>query len=59
MIHNNDLGTYPLKEAYQNGDLITIKDGVSQGAVNHLISKQKLIRPFLEFLGYSDLMWWT
>ena len=59
MIHNNDLGTYPLKEAYQNGDLITIKDGVSQGAVNHLISKRKLIRPFLEFLGYSDLMWWS
>lgn len=59
MIHNNNLGTYPLKKAYQDGDLITIKDGVSQGAVNLLTSKQKLIRPFLEFLGYTDLMWWT
>lgn len=59
MIHNNDLGPYPLKEAYQDGDLISIREGVSQGAVNHLISKRGLIRPFLEFLGYSDLMWWT
>ncbi len=59
MIHNNDRGTYPLKEAYQNGDLEEIRQGVSEGAVNLLTSKQKLLRPFLEFLGYSDLMWWT
>ena len=59
MIHNNDLGSYPLKEQYQEGSLETIREGVSEGAVNLLISKQKLIRPFLEFLGYADLMWWT
>ncbi len=59
MIHNNDLGTYPLKEAYLEGDLEKVREGVSDGAVNLLISKQKLIRPFLEFLGYPLLMWWT
>ena len=59
MIHNNDLGTYPLKEAYQEGDLEKVREGVSEDAVNLLISKRPLIEPFLEFLGYSDLMWWT
>jgi len=59
IIHNNDLGPYPLKEAYQEEDLDTIREGVSGGAVNLLISKRGLIIPFLKSLGYSDLMWWS
>jgi len=59
MIRNNDAGTYGLKQAYQEKDFGKIKNGVSQGAVEYLISKRDLIKPFLEFLGYKDLMWWT
>lgn len=58
MIHNNDLGAYDLKRAYLKRDLEFINENVSHSAVLELMQNTDILRPFLEGLGYSDLMWW-
>jgi len=59
VIHNNNGGNYELKQAFQSGDFAYIKKNISQDAVTYLQEKQGTMIPFLESLGYRDLMWWT
>ncbi len=58
MINNNNLGAYDLKRAYLKGDLDFINENVSNGGVLELMQNTDILRPFLEGLGYSKLMWW-
>lgn len=58
MIRNNDLGSYDLKKAYQDDDIGYIRENVSSGGVIALMNNTDILRPFLEGLGYSRLMWW-
>jgi len=59
LIHNNDGGHYILKEAYQDRDVGYIRENLHQGAFEYLCDMEDILRPFLEELGYSDLMWWS
>ncbi len=55
----NSVGDYPLKQAYLNGDVDAVRRGLSESAFDVLMERESLLRPFLEELGYTDLMWWT
>ena len=59
VIRNNDLGEYPLKTAYLEGDLDFISKNVDHGAVIELMQNTDVLRPWLEDLGYRDLRWWS
>jgi len=55
----NSAGDYPLKRAYLDGDVDLVRRGLSESAFDVLRERESLLRPFLEELGYSDLMWWS
>jgi len=59
VIANNSTGDYPLKDAYAARDVDQMRWGVYQDGFQRLVSREKILRPFLECLGYSDLMWWS
>jgi hypothetical protein len=53
----NTIGKYPEKDAYNAGELA----GATKGCVGeflYLKSKESVLRPFLEGLGYENLIWW-
>lgn len=54
----NTSGTYTLKKAYLDGDFRTIRRQVPE-IVHNLMDHEDILRPFLEELGYEDLMWWS
>jgi len=54
----NAHGGYPLKLAYYNQDFDYIKQHIPQ-EVRALQECEPLFRPFLEGLGYSDLLWFS
>lgn len=54
---NNSMGDYPLKKAYQDGDRETLSQQIV--GFGRLLDREAQLRPFLEELGYSDLMWWS
>jgi len=56
-IINNSMGDYPLKKAYQDGDRESLSQQVD--GFQCLVDREELLRPFLERLGYSDLVWWS
>lgn len=59
-IENNSMGDYPLKTAYQDGDVDALEDGVLWGdGLHELKIRESSLRPVLEELGYSDLLWWS
>ncbi len=58
MIVNNTAGSYPLKMAYETGDTEALRAGIAAGAYDHLVSREEVLRPWLESLGYRDLLWW-
>lgn len=55
----NSVGDYPLKQAYFDGDVDAVRRGLSESAFDVLMERESLLRPFLEELGYKNLMWWT
>jgi hypothetical protein len=59
VIRNNDLGRYALKRAYSRRDLTYIRRNVSNGGFEALRACRGILRPFLERLGYRDLLWWS
>lgn len=59
MIVNNTAGSYPLKTAYETGDTAALRSGIASGGYDHLVSREEVLRPFLERLGYQDLVWWS
>jgi hypothetical protein len=59
MIRNNDLGDYPLKTAYLEGDLDFLEKNISGGGLLALMQNTDPLRPWLEGLGYRDLRWWS
>ena len=54
---SNSSGTYPLKDAYFSGDLEFIKNSLGD-AFYMLCQMEFILRPFLEKLGYTDLIWY-
>jgi len=56
---NNSMGDYPLKKAYQDGDAKTLKCCLDEDGFRRLVNKEKILRPFLECLGYTNLLWWS
>ena len=54
---NNSMGDYALKFDYVKRDADAMRDGVD--GVHGLMKREKILRPFMECLGYSDLMWWS
>ena len=59
LIRNNTFGEYPLKSAYKAGDVETLREGISNGGFDALREAEGTLRPFLEGLGYQDLLWWS
>lgn len=59
VIRNNDLGSYPLKVAYQARDTAALRAGIAEGAFDYLALRERELRPFLEGLGYRNLLWWS
>ena len=58
-IHNTR-GMYPLKEAYQAGDLDTLEGMGHLGpALETLQAQESHFRPWLEAAGYTWLPWWS
>lgn len=55
---DNTAGEYPLKTAYKQMNLGDLSDGISEGGFEYLEGKEAVLRPFLEELGYRDLLWW-
>jgi hypothetical protein len=53
----NSIGEYDLKTWYFERDLSRIED-VIPGAVEVLRKREYILRPFLESLGYKNLLWW-
>lgn len=47
---------HPLKEAYESGDYAAIKAGLPEEC---RMLEDGPLRPWLESLGYSDLLWWA
>lgn len=56
--YNVTPSNHPLKQAYLAGDFQTIATQCGP-AVDLLLDKAEDIRPLLERLGYTDLLWWT
>ncbi len=56
---NNSMGDYPLKDAYFEKDVDALRSGVYHRGFQGLMEKEKILRPFLECLGYTNLMWWS
>ncbi len=56
-IQNNDNGPYDLKIAYHNRDLKMIRETMHP-MFDALVLHHRNLRPMLEDLGYSDLLWW-
>lgn len=54
---NNSMGDYPLKKAYQKRHTQTMRSCLD--GFHRLVNKEKILRPFLECLGYTNLMWWS
>lgn len=54
----NTAGEYPLKSAYIDRNVGRVRKGLSEGGFDLLQGRESILRPFLEELGYSDLMWW-
>ncbi len=53
----NTMNSYPVKEAYFSRDLATVSKSMPK-AYDYLCSHKAVLRPFLETVGYSELMWW-
>lgn len=53
----NTIGEYPEKSAYRDGNIVGATKGC-MGEFVYLKSKQRVLRPFLEGLGYENLIWW-
>ena len=59
VIRHNDFGQYELKDAYDRRDLTYIRRNVANGGFEALRACRGILRPFLERLGYRDLLWWS
>ncbi len=57
-IDNRSGELYPLKVAYLNGDIDKLKSGMPAQGFDALASKEQILRPMLEDLGYQNLLWW-
>lgn len=55
---NDTPGECDLRTYYANGDLRAIKK-VIPIPVRHLQDNEVILRPFLEKVGFKDLMWWS
>lgn len=55
--HPNNQKGYPLRTAYENGDLDYIKKELGE-SYNALLKLQPLLQPVLEEIGYTNLLWW-
>jgi len=53
----NAMGAYEQKKAYDNGDLSTATTQC-RGELEYLKSKENILRPWLNRLGYGQLMWY-
>ena len=53
----NSAGKYPLKTAYYEGEKKPIWDRLGR-EIGVLQANQETVRPMLERIGYSDLLWW-
>lgn len=51
-------GQYPLKKAYYDKDLEYIKKELEE-SYNYLTNLEPILRPNLEKIGYSELMWYS
>ena len=56
-IWDNDSGDYLLRRAYDDGDLATLEDKVV--GLKQLRNREPQLRPFLEGVGYKNLIWWS
>jgi hypothetical protein len=54
----NTKGEYEMKRWYREGSLLKIA-GVIPKEVEYLKSRECVLRPFLESLGYEGLLWWS
>ncbi len=59
LIHNNSLGIFPLKKAYFEGDVKWLEDRLHDDLFNSLRCRELTLRPMLEDLGYTKLLWWS
>ncbi len=55
----NTAGEYPLKTAYAESNVDELRKGIDHEGFDLLRSRERLLRPFLEELGYRDLVWWS
>ena len=53
----NTRGNYALKARYNAGDVEYIQRTVHE-EFKYLQNRRRIVQPFLESLGYRDLMWW-
>lgn len=55
----NSQGSYPLKRMYQERDVAAIRKAIPPERWDDLRGQEPYMRPFLEGLGYENLMWWS
>lgn len=51
-------GNYRLKQMYNDGDFNAISKVLPSDWLKSLIEARPILKPFLQQLGYKDLMWW-
>ncbi len=56
---NNSTGGYALKNAYATRNVTAIRQEIAGDGFQELVNREKILRPFLEGIGYTDLMWWS
>lgn len=55
---SNTVGENPAKQAYREGDFAVLQD-IMPERIDAIRLHERSLRPWLERIGYRDLMWWT
>lgn len=56
--HQNSMGDYPEKQAFESGDLNTAISKCKK-EYEYLKSKEDVIKPFMKKIGYKSSLWWN
>ena len=58
-LENNQTGGYDLKFHYVARNVPALRQGMSGDGFQELVNRERILRPFLEGIGYTNLMWWS
>lgn len=58
-LRDNSTGEYALKSAYAARNVHALRQGVAEDGFQQLVNRERILRPFLEGIGYTNLLWWS